>query len=385
MRRDQVEFKGGPPREARSAEEAALSVADDLAPLLESIGIRYRRADGGKKLTAPCPSPDHSDRSPSWFINNDPEDPEARFGTHACSSCSYRGGPVHLAFSAEGGTGDWGAAARLLRTLFEGAGGDVDVLLDRSLGRFRTSRRRISFDLDALGCVPIEGTTGERYARDRGLTPFLISVFGIRWAPRGVRVPRPGDDPLDFSRRVVLPVYRGGEVVTFAARAVSAAAKPKYLYPPSPRSALLWGMDYWNPAGLDVGLVEGILDGIAAHKVLQIPVYAALGARLRPEQAALLRTARSVTVIRDPNRAGKMLAEDAAKLINSVPDVSVIGKLPSGRDAGDTLRPKGDPARLDPDVLRRAYDQRRDAREREIATLVEYRRHVDRRRRCAAS
>lgn len=45
MRRDQARANGGPPPEARSAEDAALSVADDLAPLLESIGIRYRRGD----------------------------------------------------------------------------------------------------------------------------------------------------------------------------------------------------------------------------------------------------------------------------------------------------------------------------------------------------
>lgn len=373
MKRTDRATRGLPPREARRAEEAALSVAEDLSPLLDALGIRYRRGDAGRKLTASCPSPDHRDKGPSWFVNNDPDD--ERFGTHACQSCTFRGGPVHLARSADGGTGDWEEAASLLVRLFVGEAGEVDLLLDRAVGsrRPRGSSAPPVFDLPALGMEPSPGTPGGRYLAERGLSEWMQAAIGCMWAPKGTLLHRPDADPVDVGERAVLPVLDGGDALCFAARAVRAGVKPKYLYPPAPRDRLLWGFEYWGPEGRDVGLCEGIVDAWASHVSLRLPVYAALGARLSPAAAARLRLARSVTVIPDPNRAGDRLWMDAAANLPGVAEVRVAAALPRGQDAGDSLRLPGDPKRLDPGLLRAAFDDARDARgARPRAVTVSY-------------
>lgn len=361
MRRRAMGTSGGPSREARRAEERALAAAEDLSPLLDALGIRYRRGDAGRKLTAPCPSPDHRDHSPSWFINNDPDD--NRYGTHACSSCSYRGGPVHLAATSDGGTGEWERAASLLSALFIGEGGETDLLLDRAVGlrRPKGSGPAVGWDLAALGTVPSPGTPGGAYLAARGVREWHQEVLGVRWAPRGTVIERPDARPLDIGGRALLPVSDGGVVVCFAGRAIRKVT-PKYLYPPGSRERVLWGFEYWNPSGEDVGLCEGIIDAWAASVALGIPVYAALGARLSQAAATRLRRARSVTVIPDPNAAGDRLWQDAAANLPSVERVRVAAPLPKGLDSGDSLRLRGDPKRLDPDVLRAAFSAARDAR-----------------------
>lgn len=368
-----------PTRLARRAEDAALSSTDDLAPLLDALGIVYRQADAGRKLTAKCPSPSHRDRGPSWFINNDPND--ERFGTHHCQSCRFRGGPVALACRAEGGVGDWERAASLLSDLFGGGDGGVDIAIDRSVARRRRPVRRVvEFDLPGLGMVPSAGTPGGAYLSARGVLPWQQAVLGSMWAPPRTTIPRPEGKPLSVSRRVALPVVVAGRVRTFAARAVRKGAVPKYLYPPAPRDRLLWGLHLWSPAGRAVGLCEGIIDAWAVHLVLGIPCFAVLGSRMTHAQAALLRTADSLCAFWDPNAAGEKLPEDVRTRLPSVTDVSMIRALPRGMDAGDAIRLPGDPSRLDPDVLRESYEMRRSihaAVPRNV--LVEYRRHTRRR------
>lgn len=357
--------RGGPSPDARRAEQDSLALADDLAPLLDALGIQYNRANGGQKLTSPCPSPLHIDRSPSWFVNNDPND--ERFGTHACQACGYRGGPAHLAYSCENGTGDWAEAATLLRELFTPVAGQegIDRLLDRNVARRVRHGPYRGIDLDALGLVPVCDTEGEDYLADRGLEPWMQALLGVRWAPEGTLLERPEQRPLDFSRRVVFPVASGGAVDTFAARAVDPKVKPKYLYPPAPRDSAVWGFDVWSPVGADRIIIgEGALTCWAAGYLAGSPAFGVLGSRLLPGQAVRLRMAKCVVLLPDPDDAGEKLVTDALARLPSVSDLRVA-RLPRDglkRDAADALRPRSDRKWLDPDIVRRAVDNAEDAR-----------------------
>jgi len=356
--RSKIRKRGGyhsPSPEAREAERASLAVAEDLAPLLDALGIDYRRGDGGRKLTSPCPSPDHSDRSPSWFLNNDPNDP--RFGTHACSSCEFRGGIAHLATRANRGAGDWTEGAALLRSLF-GDDIDVDRVLDR-VARRRARRSRSVFegiDLDALGLVPSPGTPGGDYLAARGIPEWAQVVIGARWAAPGTTYPRDDDDDLRLDDRVILPVFAGGACETFAARTVDRRNPLRYLYPPSPMERAIWGLDLWNPSGKTVAVCEGILDGWALRVVTGLHAYAVLRSHMTHKQAARLRTAEAVYVVGDADDAGDKLRADVAARLPSVRDLFAVD-LPRGYDPADALSGK-----LDPDVVKNAIDEATDLR-----------------------
>jgi len=356
MRREARRRGGGgerPSDDARAAERDALAVADDLAPLLDALGISYRRGDGGRKLLARCPSPDHDDRSPSWFVANDPGDP--RFGTHACASCGFAGGPAHLAARSEGGVGSWEAASDLLRRLFL-VGYDLGTVLDRSARRrVRSSTPFVGYDLDALGFVPIEGTPGEAYLAARGVSRIGMFVLGARWAPRGTKIPRENDEPLDFGGRAILPVTSGGAVEQFAARSVD-GREPKYLYAPSPTEGCVWGLDLWPIAERTVAVCEGILTAWGVRAVVGLPSVAVLRSRMSGLQAARIRSAASVVVVADGDDAGEKLVADVRDRLPSVADVRVA-RLPRGRDAGDALLPIGNPGRVTPETLRRLVDE----------------------------
>jgi hypothetical protein len=356
----------------RRVEESVLRSVDDMSPLLDALGIDYRRGSLGLKLQGRCPSPDHTDRGPSWFLNNSPESPH--FGTHACSSCGFRGGPAHLARFG-GGIADWDQVAALLSDLFLGRAGGVDDLLERTLDRLSTAQETSAaqkiVDFDRLGGVPVVDTPGARYLERRGIGAWDASILGAVWLPEGATFPRPGAEPLDVGARVALPVLSGGAVRTFAARAVDGRI-PKYLYPPIPREGLLWGLHLWNPAGRVVGVAEGIITAWGAHRVTRVPCYAVLGSSFTPAHAARLRLASAVVVFQDPGRAGEKMTESVAASLPSVREVRVID-LPADTDAGDALRPVGDRRRLDPAILKEAYDRARDARTpRRAARRVAY-------------
>ena len=341
-----------PTKQARDAERDALLVADDLSPLLDSLGIRYQRADGGRKLLATCPHPDHADRSPSWFINNNPDD--RRFGTHYCLGCGYSGGPSHLARTSEGGVDTWEESASMLLQLFVGEGAGVDKILDRYVGRrSRSNVQKLNvFDMESLGFVSSVGTAGGQYLNDRGITDFDQALLRSVYADRG-----------KYSGRVAIPAVMGGKVRTFAARSIRRGVEPRYLYPRGSRDRILWGMHLWKPIGKDVALVEGMIDAWAIRKVLKVPAYAVLGSRLSPSQAALIRTASSVTVVPDADGAGMKLVRDAAERLPSVADVR-IAVLPKGVDPGDVLSQK-----VPSEILVEAYENAVCARSSEATSV----------------
>ncbi len=378
--RRRIARRSGVPKAARSAETAALLAADDLSPVLDSLGIVYKRGSSGRKLLARCPSPDHDDRSASWFINNDPAD--TRFGTHACLSCGYRGGPVHLVSSSEGGTGgDWESAAKILSDLFVIRGDESADAANFRLASRRASRRRREAvpeaDLDALSAVPFVGTPAEEYLYDRGLSRFLCGWLGVLYTLPGSGLLNADNKRISYGHRAVFPVRSGpgGRVETFAARAIAKGTKPKYIYPPVPRTYSMWGFEHFDPTGKDVLLAEGIITAVGGYVVCRRPVFAALGARVSPAQAARLRRARSITVLRDPGDAGRLLVSTLARHLPSVPVLYAALPDRPALDAGDALRHPDDPRRLDPAVLLRAVENASDARMPEPrAVRVDYRR-----------
>src|SRR5690606_32201703 len=60
--------------------------------LLERLDIKTTRR--GEQLWASCPHPEHDDRTPSWRMIVEPENPKHM--QHRCYGCGFGGWPVHL-------------------------------------------------------------------------------------------------------------------------------------------------------------------------------------------------------------------------------------------------------------------------------------------------
>ena len=72
----------------------------DVPRLLVALGITDFRDQGGE-IWAPCPYPDHNEKTPSWSISVDDSDP-IRNGFNHCFGCHEQGGPVRLVAEMKG-------------------------------------------------------------------------------------------------------------------------------------------------------------------------------------------------------------------------------------------------------------------------------------------
>lgn len=238
------------------------------------------------------------------------------------------------------------------------------------------------------------GAAGRELASRRGLTPEIISRFGIGFAPdswdalhryfatrgidpalaaeAGLLQPRESGGYYDrFRNRLMFPIRnREGRVVGFGGRALG-DAQPKYLNSPqSPifdKSALLYALDLAQEEIRkrdQVVIVEGYMDAIAAHQFGHANVVAAMGTALTEAQIDLVkRLTKRIVLALDADAAGQMAtlrgfdamqraldAEDVPvpdalgmirfeRRLNA--DISIV-QLPEGKDPDELIRKSPD-------------------------------------------
>jgi hypothetical protein len=168
----------------------------------------------------------------------------------------------------------------------------------------------------------------------RRLSRATIFGYDIGFCPSG-----------RYARRVILPIYQQGTLISYQARAVDDGVEPKYLGPPGPRRKALFNLDRAARSRVLL-LVEGIFDA------LTLPDFAVatLGKQLTEEQRYAIIGARpdAILVLPDADALPDGV-RTAEQLTACAPVVRVLS--PESKD----LNSATDPIRRAVEAVCRAY------------------------------
>jgi len=336
----------------------------------------------GRSFKGLCPF--HQEKTPSFVVF-----PES--GNFHCFGCG-KGGDVFTFFMQI----EHVEFREALRELAKRAG--VELATAPTVAPEVDAHRQRLIDLNELAATfyanvlanSTAGEPGRELARKRGLTPEVISRFGIGFAPdswdslhrylasrgidpelaveAGLLQKRESGGYYDrFRNRLMFPIRtRDGRVVGFGGRALG-DAQPKYLNSPQSaifdKSTLLYALDLAQSeirARDQVIIVEGYMDAIAAHQHGYANVVAAMGTALTEAQIEQVkRLTKRIVLALDADAAGQMAtlrsldsmqqALDAEEV--PVPDalgvirferklnaeISIL-QLPEGKDPDELIR-----------------------------------------------
>lgn len=94
-----------------------------------------------------------------------------------------------------------------------------------------------------------------RYLKNRGVTEVQITHFKIGYCPKGA-----------YAQRIIVPLFRGTEMVYFVARSIQGAEGRKYLNPPIPKQGLIFKTFIGKVHRAVV--TEGVFDAISVSAVM---------------------------------------------------------------------------------------------------------------------
>jgi len=297
----------------------------DVLDLLAKLGIRVEKR-AGNRLWSRCPSPDHDDKDPSWYVWNDPG--ERRHCKHRCYGCGFRGGPLGLVVEVRGGDYD-DARAWLARGVIDNPQLDVELMVLEQGGIMHlrdVAREAPPFVLFGLPYkdwpVYAQGEMESKRPtiRDRGQE--VVTRWDLGVALKGT-----------LAGRIYIPIVdTDGRSVSWQARTY-VGDELRYMTPKAGPSAL-FGQRHWpEPEDRDVVVVvEGPFDAIAVDRALRLPVAALCGSNPVPRQLAALATFRRVIVMTDSDAAGDKVAAELQGLARWTRVRRV--RLPDGLDPG---------------------------------------------------
>jgi DNA primase len=226
-----------------------------------------------------------------------------------------------------------------------------------------------------------DGSTARRYARERGLKPETLDLFGIGYAPEDSArflaaaeqakistetllqvslLARKEERPpfAYFRSRLIFPIHGvAAKIHGFGGRSLG-PYEPKYLNSPETsifqKRSVLYGLSQARARIIRARravLVEGYIDALMLHQAGWGQTVATCGTAFTKEQASILRRyAESVDLLFDGDTAGRKAAFKAADMALAAGlDVRLV-RVPEGRDPADLL--------LDGEVslLQRAFD-----------------------------
>jgi len=338
------------------AQADIVQVIQDYVPL-KKAGASYKGL---------CPF--HAEKTPSFHVNRD----RAFFHCFGCGA----GGDVFKFLELHERIGFQDAVRRLAQrfglVIPEGAGGsepegdaaEREALLkvhEVAAARFR----------DELASAA--GALARQQLRDRRINADTVERLGLGYADRGretlkawllqqgfglpllVRsglvVEREGGQAVDrFRGRLMIPIARdSGSLVAFAGRATEPDQQPKYLNSPETaiysKSRVLYGLNSTKQDIRRLGhavLVEGYFDFAQAQQAGVLPVVAACGTALTPQQGHLLRRFTSKIVLSyDPDAAGQSAAARSSQLLVAEGFQVNVAHLPRGDDPDGFIRRHG--------------------------------------------
>lgn len=283
-----------------------------VSRLLDQLGIRARR--DGRLWKAVCPNPEHEDKHPSWSIV---DDGSARHGSHWCHSCGFGGGPWELVAAVRGLTleeaGEW--------CWTHVVGGQNRAAEEDDVPRLRVVAPHLAdrpTEMELPRHVRIPSVDGSEwhpralaYLDGRGIPDWQRARWHVGFATLG-----------RCAWRVVVPVYTGGRLLSYVARAFIDDGRVRYLTPdrksePGCRpDAALWGEPGFDLDVRVATVTEGVFKGLAMERAGAPNPCAVLGANnLGADKIALLARFDALLIATDPDKAGRECAERISDLV----------------------------------------------------------------------
>jgi DNA primase len=298
----------------------------DVPALLAALDIRVEKR-AGKRLWAKCPSPEHDDKDPSWYIWNDPDG--LRNGKHRCYGCGFRGGPVGLIRELRGG--DWDDARNWLA---DGSISHTPLNVHIEIREATAAAAMAAPDWvrfgDSLDDWP---SLAVEYLTARRIDWAMVRRWGLGFIAKGDR---------SLVNRIWLPMRDGDRrLVTWQARTY-VDDDLRYTTPSHVRTPILYGAEHW-PDLEDrrvLVVVEGPFDLLAVDRATRLPAGAMIGSNPSGQQSAAMTTFPNVVVLSDADAAGDKVCDDLRGL-GRWTNVTRV-RLADGEDPGgvsdETLR-----------------------------------------------
>lgn len=308
----------------------------NVPSLLERLGIRAKRK--GREWWACCPL--HEERTPSWQMRDDEEDPD-RHGRWRClGACHAGGGPIGLVMHVLGVDAreawEWIKTGSVAERMPLAISFDDDAPdLSRFVFGFRLP---LGVEFAPFFDWPRPATS---YLASRGVTAEQVDRWGIGYATGG-----------KLSQRIVFPWRDGidGKLLGYTARAYVPISK-RYLEPGEKEGAArgaVYGEEHWPPPGAReaVVVVEGAIDGLAVERATGLAFGAACGSQLLPAHASKLSTFKTIVIASDTDKAGDGLRASIVGMLGRWSKVIAVD-LPMGK-GGERY----DPARIEVELGR---------------------------------
>lgn len=292
----------------------------DVPKLMETLGIRIKRS--GRRLWAKCPHPDHVERTPSWFIWDDPH--HGWHGHHKCYGCGYGGWPTHLVQTHL--TMDWEQAVEWLAKHVAGEVPELPAQLEIDI------REHIApIEMPAEVCFEDFKnwpSPPRNYLLERNVTVAQVERWGIGYAVGGA-----------LAGRIVIPVRTtAGVLAGYTGRSFTNSNRLRYKNATAADGAqlgVLHGEHLWGPERSLIVVTEGTFDGLAIERAVPgVTIGAIWGSQFLPAHAAKLARFGWVVVATDPDPAGDAAYETIRTTLARYTTV-VRMHIPEGRDAGD--------------------------------------------------
>ena len=346
----------------------------EAASIEEVVGQYVKLERRGKNLLGLCPF--HADSKPSFTVSPDR-------GIFHCFGCQAGGNVISFVMQYHKMSFPEAAAELARRYGINLTVKDMGPEESR-----RAAKRQLFYDLHREALVfyraTLEGKSGRagrEYLTKRGLTPEIIQIFQLGYAPPewdglrrhfqnkglsldaahevGLLLPRASGGYYDrFRDRVIFPIFdRQDRAVAFGGRIVG-EGEPKYLNSPETplysKGRLLYGLPQAREALRlqDLAIVvEGYLDLLALRVHGVAPVVASLGTALTREQVRLLKNLVSrVVLVFDGDPAGAKAMRRAFPLFGQEGLPVRVIALPSGMDPDNYVQAHG------PDLFASPWD-----------------------------
>ncbi|MBE5780700.1 MAG: DNA primase [Clostridiales bacterium] len=317
----------------------------------------------GKKHWGLCPF--HSEKTPSFSVDEDKQ-------LYYCFGCKAGGNMIHFVMNLEKLN-----FREAVVHLAERVGMEPPELQNNDeADRIRKEKQRL-YELCReaakaynMALMTQSGTQAREYLSNRGITPAVITRFGLGYADAswdsmtnyllkkgytlneieksGLCIVR-GGRKFDFFRdRVIFPIIdQYGKVLGFGGRVIKGDG-PKYINSPDTpiynKRHMLYGLNFHKkfPQSRELIVVEGYMDLISVSSIGLSGVVASLGTSLTKEQARLMRRfADRVYICYDGDFAGQTATLRGLEILDSEGlDVRVVS-LPDGLDPDDFVKKYG--------------------------------------------